>query len=60
MVGPSGVVVMGQVRRSVLRMICAPSRAMACRVVFVLVGLARSLDVGGRGLGSVARSWVRV
>jgi len=50
---PSGVDWMGQAVRSWLRSICAPSRAIVCRVGFVLVvRLARRVDVGGRGFGS--------
>lgn len=50
---PSGVEWIGQVVRSWLSRVWAPSRASACRVEFVVVlRLARRVDVGGSGFGS--------
>lgn len=51
-VTPSGVEWMGQVERSWLTRVWAPSRARAWRVELVVVRFERRVDVGGRGFES--------
>ncbi len=56
---PSGVEWMGQVERSWLMRVWAPSRARVWRVLLVDVWFERRVVVEGRGFGSWARRWER-